>query len=176
MAHQYIYIVHENTDEQGWQYRSRWAEGDGDERNEPWTRSPLASSMVRRRVWMTTVVDRLYLTLSKRLLSDNIRVDSGGYKMQGELLRYEKGTLTKSWQKRRVALASNRLEFFSGSSKKGEIPLNDCEVKMLFESQCPGKNYAFSIRNPMGNVGILLDAESREARRSWVLAIQYQVS
>lgn len=96
--------------------------------------------------------------------------------MQGELLRYEKGTLTKSWQKRRVALANNRLEFYSGSSKKGEIPLNDCEVRMLFENQCPGKNFAFSIRNPMGNVGILLDAESKEARRSWVLAIQYQLA
>jgi len=179
MAHQYIYIVHDNTDEQGWQYRSRWSDGEVKQGDEPWVPSPLASSMVRRRIWMTTVVDRLYLTLSKRLLSDNIRVDNGGYKMQGELLRYEKGTLTKSWQKRRVALASNRLEFYGGSSnssKKGEIPLNDCEVKMLFESQCPGKNYAFSIRNPMGNVGIVLDAESGDARRSWVLAIQYQLA
>jgi hypothetical protein len=176
MAHQYIYVVHDNTDEQGWQYRSRWNEGTLGKDDEPWVRSPLASSMVRRRVWMTTVVDRLYLSLAKRLLSDNIRVDNGGYKMQGELLRYEKGTLTKTWQKRRVALANNRLEFFSGSSKKGEIPLNDCEVKMLFESQCPGKNYAFSIRNPLGNVGILLEAESREARRGWVLAIQYQLA
>jgi hypothetical protein len=176
MAHQYLYIVHDNTDEQGWQYRSRWSVGDADEKKEPWTNRPLASSMVRRRVWMTTVVDRLYLTLSKRLLSDNIRAECGGYKMQGELLRYEKGTLTKSWQKRRVALAGNRLEFFSGSSKKGEVPLNDCEVRMLFESQCPGKNYAFSIRNPLGNVGILLDAETGEARRSWVLAIQYQLA
>lgn len=176
MAHQYIYIVHDNTDEHGWQYRSRWSDGVEDEKKEPWTRSPLASSQVRRRIWMTTVVDRLHLTLSKRLLSDNIRVDSGAYRMQGELLRYEKGTLTKSWVKRRVALTSNRLEFFSGSSKKGEVPLNDCEVKMLFDCQCPGKNYAFSIRNPMGNVGIVLDAESQQARRSWVLAIQYQLA
>lgn len=176
MAHQYIYIVHDNTDEQGWQYRSKWHKGVLKDGDEPWTNSPLASSMVRRRTWMTTVVDRNYLTLAKRLLSDNIRVDSGGYKMQGELLRYEKGTLTKSWQKRRVALANNRLEFYAGSAKKGEIPLNDCEVRMLFENQCPGKNFAFSIRNPIGNVGILLDAESNEARRSWVLAIQYQLA
>ena len=178
MAHQYIYIVHDNTDEQGWQYRSHWSDGEVKEGDEPWTNCPVASSMVRRRIWMTTVVDRLYLTLAKRLLSENIRTDNGGsYKMQGELLRYEKGTLTKSWQKRHVALTSNRLEFYSGSSKKGEIPLNDCEVRMLFESQCPGsKNYAFSIRNPIGNVGILLDAESSEARRSWVLAIQYQLA
>ena len=176
MAHQYIYVVHDNTDEQGWQYRSKWSEGALTGRDEPWTSSPLASSMVRRRIWMTTVVNRQYLTVSKRLLSDNIRVDSAGYKMQGELLRYEKGTLTKSWQKRRVTLTNNRIEFYAGSSKKGEIPLNDCEVRMLFESQCPGKNYAFSIRNPTGNVGILLDAENKESRRSWVLAIQYQLA
>ena len=176
MAHQYIYIVHDNTDENGWQYRSRWSSGTVGPKQEPWVSSPLASSMVRRRIWMTTVVERQNLTLAKRLLSDNVRVDSGGYKMQGELLRFEKGTLTKSWQKRRVALANNRIEFFSGSTKKGEIPLNDCEVRMLFESQCPGKNYAFSIRNPMGNVGILLDAESNEVRRNWVAAIQYQLA
>ena len=35
-----------------------------------------------------------------------------------------------------------------------------------------GGCYAFSIRNPLGSVGILLDAGSHEARVRWVLAIQ----
>jgi hypothetical protein len=181
MAHQYIYIVHDNTDANGWQYRSRWSKGALKAASEPWTNSPLASSNVRRRVWMTTIVGRENLTLTKRLLSDNVRVDSGGYKMQGELLRFEKGTLTKSWQRRRVTLANNRIEFYSGTTKKGEVPLNDCEVKVLFENQCPGggKNaniYAFSIRNPLGDVGIVLDAETKDTRRNWIAAIQYQLA
>lgn len=51
-----------------------------------------------------------------------------------------------------------------------------CEVKMLFGSQCPGRDFAFSIRHPSGNVGILLDADNKEIRRRWVVAISYQVA
>ena len=186
MAHQYIYVVHDNTDEHGWQYRSMWpiqgpGSGGGGGREEPWSASLMASSMVRRRVWMTTIVPRESLTVAKRLLCENIRADRDGasgssVRMQGELMRYEKGTITKSWQRRRVLLKHNRLEFYAGPTKKGEIALTDCEVKMLFESQCPGKPFAFSIRNPVGTVGILLDAESKDMRRSWVVALQYQLA
>ncbi|KAJ1416563.1 hypothetical protein B484DRAFT_154307 [Ochromonadaceae sp. CCMP2298] len=176
MAHQYIYVMHGNTDANGWQYRSQWSAGSLGKSDEPWTNSPLASSCVRRRVWMTTIVGRENLTIAKRLLSDNVRVDSGGYKMQGELLRFEKGTLTKSWQRRRVTLANNRIEIYSGNTKKSDVPLQDCEVKILFENQCPGKYYAFSIRSPMGDVGVVLDCESKEMRRNWIAAIQYQMA
>jgi creatine kinase len=47
---------------------------------------------------------------------------------------------------------------------------------MLFGSQCPGRDFAFSIRHPSGNVGILLDADNKEIRRRWVVAISYQVA
>jgi hypothetical protein len=100
-------------------------------------------------------------------------------------MRYEKGTLTKSWQLRTVSLYPNRLEFYSGTNKKGEVLLTDCEVRLLFPHQlpcpCPSEGgdapenaggAAFSIRNPLGSVGILLDAGSHEARVRWVLAIQ----
>jgi hypothetical protein len=48
---------------------------------------------------------------------------------------------------------------------------------MLFPKQCDGNRIAaFSIRNPSGTVGILLDADNNELRRAWVLAIQYQLA
>lgn len=172
MVHQYIYIVHGNTDQNGWQYRSSFS----GTKEEQWVNFPLPHCVVRRRIWMTTIVPRYDLIRSKRLLSENLRIDNGIAKMEGDLLRYEKGTLTKSWQKRRAVLYHNRIEFYSGNSRKGEYSLTDCEVKMLFESQCPGKEYAFSIRNPLGSVGILLDAEDKETRRQWVIAIQYQLA
>ena len=28
MLHQYIHIIQQNTDDDGWQYRSTWSEGD----------------------------------------------------------------------------------------------------------------------------------------------------
>ncbi len=125
---------------------------------------------------MTTIVPRKDLVRAKRLLSENVRIDNGVAKLQGELNRYEKGTLTKSWNRRRVVLFHNRLEFYFGSNKKGEVPLSDCEVKMLTPDQCQGKQNVFSIRNPSGSVGILLEADDPETRRSWVLAIQYQLA
>lgn len=177
MVHQYIYIIHDNTDDFGWQYRSDWPQTPvPGPRDEPWTNQPYPFSRVRRRIWMTTIVPRQELVKAKRLLSENVRIDSGIIKLQGELNRYEKGTLTKSWNRRRVVLLHNRIEFYSGNSKKGEALLNDCEVKILTPEQCQGKKYAFSIRNPSGSVGILLEADDPETRRAWILAIQYQLA
>ena len=179
MAHQYIYVVNDGTDEHGWQYRNDWNTNiitNFQKENDAWSAFYEPNCYVRRRIWFTTLVPRLDLVRAKRLLSENCKMDPGHIRMQGELFRYEKGNMSKSWQKRKVTLYHNRLEFYSGSNKKGEVNLADCEVKMLFESQCPGKEYAFSIRNPLGTVGVLLDAENQESRRAWVLAIQYQLA
>jgi len=112
---------------------------------------------------MATIVPAEHLALSKRLLYENLKLSFFCRSdqtpiLQGDLLRYEKvrftvsvyffiigrsnwnilkGTLTKSWQLRSVRLYSNRLEFYSGNSKKGEVLLTDCEVKMLFRNQLP---------------------------------------
>ncbi|RYH15851.1 hypothetical protein EON65_30980, partial [archaeon] len=177
MAHQYIYLIHDNTDSYGWQYRSQWPPyGPPGPLDEQWSKVMKTTSQVRRRIWMTTIVPRMDLVRVKRLLSENLRVDRGKIKLEGELMRYEKGTLAKTWQKRKVVLLHDRIEFYSGGVKKGEVSLDDCEVRMLFENQCPGKPHAFSVRNGTGTVGVLLDAESKEARRDWVLAIQYQMA
>lgn len=178
MAHQYIYIVHDRTDKCGWQYRSTWpSTAIPSAKEEQWVKDYISQfHYVRRRIWMTTIVQRIDLVRTKRLLSDNVHIDHGTIKLQGELFRYEKGTLTKAWNKRRVILHQNRIEFYSGNNKKGEVPLNECEIKMLTPEQCQGRQYAFSIRNPTGSVGILLDADDRDTRRDWVLAIQYQLA
>lgn len=179
MVHQYIYIVNENTDEFGWQYRSQWsALGPPGPKDEPWVNSYQKNSIVRRRIWMTTIVPRQELTRAKRLLSENVRSDNGIVKLQGELLRYEKGSLlSKPWQKRQVVLLHNRLEIYTNQNKKVDIPLAECEVKMLFEQQAPtGAKCAFSVRNPSGSVGVIFDAEDKGTRRAWVFAIQYQLA
>eukprot|EP00981_Chlorochromonas_danica_P011190 scaffold3799_cov168-Ochromonas_danica.AAC.3 len=175
MAHQYIYIVHENTDIHGWQYRSQWPpQGIPNPHDEQWSKSMQSNSTVRRRIWMTTIVPRIDLVRVKRLLSDNLRLDQGAVRFQGELLRYDPQQV--SWQKRRCILFNNRVEFYDANNQKqGELPLDDCEVRMLFENQCPGKKTAFSVRHPNGQ-GVLLDAGSKEDRRQWVLAIQYQMA
>lgn len=113
---------------------------------------------------MATIVPAEHLALTKRLLCENLKLSFSCRSdqtplLQGDLMRYEKvgrycashtttviftsskfifkGTLTKSWQLRSVRLYANRLEFYSGSSKKGEVLLTDCEVKMLYRNQLP---------------------------------------
>lgn len=42
-----------------------------------------------------------------------------------------------------------------GNDKKGEASLLECEVKMLFNSECPGRKFAFAVRNPSGSVSLV---------------------
>jgi hypothetical protein len=70
----------------------------------------------------------------------------------------------------------------AGGKKISEIPLADCDAKMLFgcdsaqvsvgiaeltaivyRVQCPGRDYAFAVRQINGPVTALLDAENRLA-------------
>eukprot|EP01033_Poteriospumella_lacustris_P007177 gene7177-5168_t len=177
MAHQYIYILHEYTDEYGWQYRSQWsALGPPGPKDEPWTREPTATSRVRRRIWLTTIVPKYELVRAKRLLAENLKIDYGNVKLQGELYRYEKGTLNRSWNKRRFILYHNRIEIYTSSTKKTEVLLQDCEVKMLPDGQIAGAKNVFVVRNLAGTVNLLLSAEDQNIRREWVFAIQYQLA
>ena len=57
-----------------------------------------------------------------------------------------------------------------------EYYIKDCLCKMLFGSQCPERQYAFSVRSTDSSIGILLDANNREMRRRWVVAISYQLA
>jgi hypothetical protein len=177
MAHQYIYILHEHTDEFGWQYRTQWsALGPPGPKDEPWTPTPTINSRVRRRIWLTTIVPKYELVRAKRLLAENLKIDYGNVKLQGELYRYEKGTLNKSWNKRRFILYHNRIEIYMSSTKKTEILLQDCEVKMLPDGQIAGAKNVFVVRNVSGTVNLLLSAEDPSVRQEWVFAIQYQLA
>lgn len=179
--HQYINIVQQNTDENGWQYRSDWAEGGTlSSKDEQWVdRYKQGVHFVRRRLWMTTVVKKNDVMSAKKLVYDSLNASSKkDVIMQGNLYRYnqELGQSSTSWQRRKVLLYHNKLEFFIGNERKGEAELDGCVVKMLFGPQCPGRNYAFSLRNASGAVNVLLEAENEETRLVWVKALFYQIS
>lgn len=180
MMHQYINIVQQNTDENGWQYRSNWAEGTLSSKDEQWVeRFKPGFHFVRRRLWMTTVVKKNDVMAAKKLVYDSLNAPpKKEVIMQGNLYRYnqELGQSSTSWQRRKVLLYHNKLEFFIGNERKGEAELEGCVVKMLFGPQCPGRNYAFSLRNASGSVNVLLEAENDETRLVWVKALVYQIS
>ena len=180
MMHQYVYIVQQNTDENGWQYRSDWSEGALSSKDEQWAEKYVpAVHNVRRRLWMTTVVKKADVIGAKKLVYDSLNGPSKkDVIMQGNLYRYNQdmGQSSTSWQRRKVLLYHNKLEFFIGNERKGEAELDGCAVKMLFGPQCPNRNYAFSVRSPSGSVNVLLEAENDEARLMWVRAINYQIS
>ncbi len=169
-------------DEHGWQYRSAWSNGPLQDDEEQWARSNAPGLDVRRRLWMTTVVSSDQLSVGKKMLSDALRNRVRGVIMEGELFKQEQGTLMKSWQKRSVVLSDDCVEIYAGGAKDAggrriaELPILDCDAKMLFGIQCPGRDFAFSIRKANGSLVALFDAENREIRRRWVVAIRYQLA
>ena len=180
MMHQYVFIVQQNTDENGWQYRSDWSEGTLSSKDEQWVEkyNP-ALHNVRRRLWMTTVVKKNDVIAAKKLVYDSLNAPpKKDVIMQGNLYRYNQdmGQSSTSWQRRKVLLYHHKMEFYIGNERKGEAELDGCTVKMLFNAQCPGRNYAFSVRNASGSVSVLLEAENEEARLMWVRTLTYQIA
>jgi hypothetical protein len=181
-VHQYIYVLQHNTDDHGWQYRTEWSNGPLAQGDEPWVPVNQDGRNVRRRLWMTTVVRQDDIVNAKRVLSEALQAHRQGSIIQKELWRNEPNVLGMgaTWQKRLAVLMDDKLDFFATNAsgaleKKGEVPLKDCVVKMLFGLQCPGRDFAFSLRRPDGS-GVILDAESREGRRRWVVHISYQLA
>lgn len=175
-VHQYIYVLHGNTDDHGWQYRSDWSEGVLEPQDEQWIGVHTEQHEVRRRIWMTTVVKRDDLIRAKRILSESLIKGSTGDILQGNLLKLSDGSEGKSWLKRSVRLRLDGLEFWMGDANLGDMSLSTCEVKMLHGSQCPGKEYAFTVRDLSGDSKVIIDAGHKETRRRWVVAIGYQIA
>lgn len=177
-VHQYMYVLQPSTDEHGWQYRSKWSNGPLKENDEQWVKSNSHGLDARRRLWITTVVKQDDLMTSKTRLQDAFKAKTRGVIMLGDLFIQESKTLRKVWAKRFCVLADNRIEVYasSGGKKIKELSLVDCDIKMLFGVQCPGREFAFSVRESKGQLVGLFDAENREIRRRWVVAIRYQLA
>jgi len=132
---------------------------------------------VRRRIWMTTVVKRDDLIRAKRILCESLQRGSSGDVLMGNLLKLEQTKSgKKSWQKRSVRLRLDVLEFWLNDEKVDEMSLSQCEVKMLHEKQCPGKEFAFTVRNLSGDSKVIIDSGHKETRRRWVVSIGYQIA
>lgn len=193
MLHQYIYIIQQNTDEHGWQYRSKWSNGLINGRGEEqWSEAPGENKMVRRRLWMTTVVKKNDLGKAKKIIAESLGVNTKGEQaiLQGTLYRHQlpiatdgattstiaMATANSVWQKVKVLLFHSRVELFVGNDKRGDYLLQDCEVKMFYDHSCFGRPYSFSLRNFSGSVNLILDAGTQEKRRQWVTSVHYQLS
>ena len=175
--HPFIYVLQQNTDDHGWQYRTDWSDGPLGPSDEPWVHLKDGRN-VRRRLWMTTVVRQHDLLKAKRVLTEALQSHDAQSIIQRTILRKRSDG---SWHKELVVMMDDKFEFFvsdSGGSfeKTGEVPLAECNVKMLFGSQCPdGREFTFYLRASDGS-GVILDAESREGRRQLVVNILYQVA
>ena len=175
-------MIHSRTDAYGWQYRSSWIQGPLKSNDEPWSGSMQVTSTVRRRIWLSTLVNRIDLMECKRLLASYLQRDNKEFvRLQGELLHYVPPTSTtvKAWVKKKIFLYNNRIEIqssFTHGDDRMTLMLTDCEVELLFETQIPGRSYVFCVRNASTGSTVLLDAETRDYRRNWFLSIQYQIA
>ena len=55
-VHHFVYVIGQNTDENGWEYRSDWSDGVPGEDEEQWNKTRPTKANVRRRLWMSSCV------------------------------------------------------------------------------------------------------------------------
>ena len=164
--------MQQNTDEHGWQYRSSWPRFALESSDEAWSGTNGPRADVRRRLWMTTVVKRDEIIAAKRKIADLIHSRHRGVILSGPLLRLEEnGAQGKSWTVRNCTLVDEKMELFDEqtNAKVGELPVMGNHVKML-------DGFSFSVRSPDGKSCTIFDADCRETRRRWLVAMTYQLA
>jgi hypothetical protein len=147
MLHPYIHVVQQTTDDDGWLYRSQWntdaqmmsqSQSMSSVANEPWSDTSEPDKLVRRRLWMTTVVKKDDFLKAKRLFSewldkprdDAVYQDTVSFcQLTGSSGGDDENNMrTASWEDCRALLYHHKLEFYNGQDKKGDAILSDCEV------------------------------------------------
>ena len=171
-VHQLIYVVQQNTDEHGWQYRSAWPRFALETTDEPWLNRNNSRADVRRRLWMTTVVKRDEIIAAKRKISDLIHSRQRGVILSGLLSRLEENQFgAKSWNTRKCALLDEKVDIFheETNAKVSEMNILGSQLKML-------DGNAFSVRSMDGKQCTIFDTDTKESRRRWLVAITYQIA
>ncbi|RYG67023.1 hypothetical protein EON64_08385, partial [archaeon] len=173
--HPYVYIAQQNTDDDGWQYRSTWSNGSLTPEEEQWGDLCEENKLVRRRLWMVTVVKRDDLIRSKGMACEELaKAQLNEPILQETMLMYQPSD--GIWQRRKLVLHHTKIELFHNNEKQGEVILAECDVDMLLGKENMGKEHAFALAHPDGSVKVIFDAESREMRLRWVKAITYQLA
>lgn len=175
-VHQYVYIMQSNTDDHGWQYRSKYSEGQLGPNDEPWVADNTENKHVRRRLWMTTVVKRSTLMQAKALLAKALQTSNGNHVLEGRLEVFSSSL--RSWQPRYVKLFHNHIEIWTEdkSSRISSALLTTYNIRMALHNNIDGKPYMFFYRDMVNASSIIMHADSRELRRRWVVAVSYQIA
>ena len=167
-----VIVVHDGTDEQGWQYRTSWPTQAEAALDENWSKKNAGDADVRRRLWMTTLVERESVFTAKMKLSEVVVSREVGLILNGPLLRLEGGeTGGKEWIPRNCTLTNEKVIITDEETGEmvDEVHVVGCRMKML-------DGFAFSIRTLNGSNCVLFDSDSEETRRKWLSAIRYQIA
>lgn len=165
-------VVYDGTDEQGWQYRSSWPTQALAADDEQWSKKNASDAGVRRRLWMTTLVERENVSLAKMKLSEVVVSREIGLILNGPLLRLEQDENgDKKWIPRNCTLSNEKVVIMDeeNGEKVDEVHVVGCQMKLL-------DGFAFSVRTLDGSSCVLFDTDSEETRRKWLSAIRYQIA
>ena len=164
-------VVHDGTDEFGWQYRSTWPDQTLELQNELWSKYNDPNADVRWRMWMTTMVKLGDLLEAKVRISEALLSRQGGIIIESSLLILEKFDNEKKWIPRRCVLLGDTIEIIDEITGKivDELDLLEYHIKMM-------KGFAFSLHKNDGFFCVLFDADSAETRKKWLIAISYQLA
>lgn len=193
-VHEYIYVLGDDRDNHGWEYRSDWADGEElAEDDEQW-QGDYKKANVRRRIWMTSVVKTKYYQRAKQTISEAFQKFGNGNKsqlMMGSLFIQEQGMLGKKWEERECILKPDCIEVYPlrqpNTSTGGvqnrklllKINLLDASISCgsVIGLQLPERQNPFFVRErDTGKILGLFDATESSHRKRWIHAINYQVA
>eukprot|EP00605_Chrysophyceae_sp_TOSAG23-4_P000824 GSChrysophyteH1.ASY1.ANO1.914.1 assembled CDS len=205
-VHHFVYVIGQNTDEHGWEYRSDWSDGVPREDEEQWSKMRPPKANVRRRLWITTCVHDENLTRAKYLLEDFLsQIRKPQRILTGDLVRRESSYLMGiTWTKRHFVMWDDRLEIYPDSNIAAEataaysaaidagtappslpmgvdcLKLCDIYFTRIFGEQLGRRDTndcLFSIRDRRSdNILAILDAETPRVWKRWVSSLTYLIA
>lgn len=194
--HEYVYVLGDDRDRHGWEYRSNWTDGNEVGPDDEQWRGESKDAAVRRRIWMTSVVKTEFLQRAKQAISEAFQSYARGNKnklMMGPLYVQERGMggIRKTWEERECVLKPDCIEVYLPRETNkiiGGTETRKCLLKIdlvgvsvaccsVNELQLSGQHNTFSIRErDTGKILGLFDANEVADRKRWLHAINYQIA
>jgi hypothetical protein len=179
VVHQFIYQVNPNTDDFGWQYRSKWSDGVKDKDEEWVALFDEKKHFVRRRLWFTSVVNDMMR--AKQLLHSGLTSEKRTEVIaEGSIsfLDLRNNRALNDWQRTKILLRYEAIEVFvDDKAPPIGLPLDStCKLYMLSETNSFGKEYVFKLRNMDDSIHCIFGFDSDDDRLNWLRCIEYQIA
>ena len=177
--HEFLFTVHPDKDEEGWEYNKSFSEQFSGE----WHTHPSNVDLVRRRLWIRPCVRDEQLNMCRDRLQRYIAAHPRGIIKEGRIQR--QSHFRKRWCDGTAVLTDTKLEITLENNYQGVViyDLVGCEVVSEFDTDdSTGHSFRFGLRminqvqEETQEMRCILNARSKEEQLEWVTVLSRQVS